>query len=223
MKKALSLLAAVAVVAMASSAMAAAFQATKHDMTSYINGAGANATGSNKEICVYCHTPHNASVTRALWNRVSPAAGGFRLYTSGANDEAVAWFKSGTIGTLASTSSSLMCLSCHDGVTTIDNASVVKKKGTLTLTNNLVSGNANLGQNLTNDHPINLNYVTVQAAASQTGKLNAAAAGMVGTAKLVNTTDLECASCHDVHKISYSPFLRDTMAGSVLCLQCHAK
>lgn len=215
MKKALSLLAAVAVVAMASTAMAAAFTATKHNMTTYINAN--NVSAGSKEICVYCHTPHNAVVNRALWNRNSPA-GTFKLYTSGANTEAAAWFKSGVIGTIASTSSSLMCLSCHDGATAIN--SMVRVKNLPTLTNNFVSGAANLGTDLTNDHPINLDYATVQTDGGQVGKLNAPAALTV--AKLIGGA-VECASCHDVHNTTNSPFLRGTMSASVLCLDCHAK
>jgi predicted CXXCH cytochrome family protein len=37
------------------------------------------------------------------------------------------------------------------------------------------------------------------------------------------TQTLECSSCHSVHDNSNAPFLRETMAGSALCLGCHAK
>ncbi|MBI1920654.1 MAG: cytochrome c3 family protein [Geobacter sp.] len=219
MKKALSLLAAVAVLAIGTTAMAASMLASKHDMTKY--GTTLNSTGTNKEVCVFCHTPHNASRTRALWNR-SNSTSTFALYTSGANEESSNWYMSGSKeGTITAGSASLMCLSCHDGATSIK-GNVVNAKGTITLTNDTVTGNANLGSDLTNDHPINFNYANVQSAGNQTGKLVAATGTMVGTAKLIEGA-LECASCHDVHNTTNVPFLRETIQGSQLCLQCHIK
>jgi len=219
MKKALSLIAAVAVLAIGTTAMAASMIATKHDMTKY--GNATNSTGTNKEVCVFCHTPHNASKTRALWNR-NDSTQTFLLYTSGANDESADWYMSGSkSATIQSGSASLMCLSCHDGASSIKGL-VVNAKGTITLTNDVVTGKANLGTNLTNDHPINFNYATVQTAQGA-GKLYTPATLVTnGVVKIIGGA-LECASCHDVHNTSNVPFLRDTMAGSSLCLQCHVK
>jgi len=69
------------------------------------------------EVCVFCHTPHFGRVdTAPLWNRGSSATGYVAYGT--------------TVGGTAITSvggSSLACLSCHDGVTTLDN--IINKPG----------------------------------------------------------------------------------------------
>lgn len=228
MKKALSLLAAIVVLAIGTTAMAASMIASKHNMWSYSTNNAATTSGTNKEVCVFCHTPHNAVKNRALWNR-SNSAQTFALYTSGANDlENATWYKQSK-GVINTASISLMCLSCHDGVSSLGGL-VVRKKGTITLQQDtmLSSGTSTLGTDLTNDHPINMNYINVRA--DMTNKLAADQAAITarksatGTeAKLINGTDLECASCHDVHNTAFSPFLRDTMEGSALCLQCHLK
>src|SRR3990172_1617778 len=75
------------------------------------------------EVCVFCHTPHFGRVdTAPLWNRGSSATGYVAYGT--------------TVGGTAITSvggSSLACLSCHDGVTTLDN--IINKPGKGSRTN----------------------------------------------------------------------------------------
>lgn len=68
------------------------------------------------EVCVFCHTPHNAGSTRLLWNKANNSVPNFRLYTS-----------SGTLTTtvkktssLSANSPSLLCLGCHDGKTAMN-------------------------------------------------------------------------------------------------------
>src|SRR3989338_7844242 len=75
------------------------------------------------EICVFCHTPHfGRTDTAPLWNRGTSATGYVPYGT--------------TVGGTAITSvggSSLACLSCHDGVTTLDN--IINKPGKGSRTN----------------------------------------------------------------------------------------
>ena len=70
------------------------------------------------QVCVFCHTPHNASSSVPLWNRPAleqPAASAYRLYTSSAS-------LSTTVrnAALTATSESLLCLGCHDGKTAMN-------------------------------------------------------------------------------------------------------
>ena len=77
-----------------------------------------------EEICVFCHTPHAASTDTAnqtdkfLWNRVSsPPAGSsytYKPYTSASST-----LISPDTGDRRPTGISMMCMSCHDGVTSI--------------------------------------------------------------------------------------------------------
>jgi predicted CXXCH cytochrome family protein len=91
---------------------------TKHNFA--IGGGSAMYQSTQiSEVCIFCHTPHNAGRTRQLWNKVnngaSPTFATFRLYTS-----------SGTLTTvtrnskLTASSPSLLCLSCHDGKTAMN-------------------------------------------------------------------------------------------------------
>ena len=84
------------------------------------------------EICVFCHTPHfGRTDTAPMWNR-GTAATAYIAY--GTNGPGVA----NAVGkTLAGTAtgvggSSLACLSCHDGVTTLDNLINAPGKGSRT-------------------------------------------------------------------------------------------
>lgn len=79
----------------------------------------ASSEGQADQVCVFCHTPHNASPAVPLWNKVYPSdasyADGFRLYTSSATLSPTA-----KAAKLTATSESLLCLSCHDGKTAIN-------------------------------------------------------------------------------------------------------
>lgn len=68
------------------------------------------------QVCVYCHTPHNAGQTRLLWNKDNKSNTTFKLYTSSSTLTNVVKNQS----TLPAGSPSLFCLSCHDGKTAIN-------------------------------------------------------------------------------------------------------
>ena len=90
---------------------------TKHNfsMTGGSNVLKAASGSGVTQVCVFCHTPHNAGQTKLLWNKASNASAAFRLYTS-----------SGTLTTVTKASSlpagspSLLCLGCHDGKTAMN-------------------------------------------------------------------------------------------------------
>ena len=80
------------------------------------------ASNTVDQICIFCHTPHNAQPSYPLWNKVMPTQT-FRLYTSSPTLSSVA-----KGATLPADSVSLLCLSCHDGKTAVNvlhNASFV--------------------------------------------------------------------------------------------------
>lgn len=159
------------------------------------------------QICVFCHTPHNALSTLVpLWNHATTTTT-FTLYDSPTFDG------SADIGQPASVS--LACLSCHDGTVAID--SYGGATGT-----NFITGTALLGSDLSDDHPISFTYNAV----ADTG-LNAPAGGTVGGLSLplygTGADQMECGSCHNVHDPDYGNFLRASNAASALCLNCHLK
>lgn len=257
MKKVLGLVVATSILATASFVSAKTIVGSKHDLSS--SGiATASGTGTSQQICIYCHAPHNAALSLPLWNRNNPQGSTFTLY-SGLNMANVS-FKSG----FTSDSTSLFCMSCHDGAT---NISAVHNAGAIAGSGSVVDATDNVGihtaaagtfasgtiattnpagiggKNLSKTHPINfpvlsnsqndLNFTPGQtlmgpavfkANLTKTFPLFKATAdaGMSSSRSTINSS-LECGSCHAVHNAEFSPFLRDTMDDSQLCLGCHNK
>jgi len=128
-----------------------------HDLSS-----GLDTNPDNNEICVYCHTPHGArpasEIEAPLWNKPeSTAPGGYTTYDSTTLDGDVI-----TVGSV-----SIACLTCHDGTQAMDavinapgsglsatGASPTNINGGVTI-GTLIT---NLGTDLTNDHPIGIQY-----------------------------------------------------------------
>lgn len=75
------------------------------------------------QVCVYCHTPHSASVNKALWNRNKPGASSYLVYTS--------FVSKSTTPKATPNLSSLMCLSCHDGTLAVDSVVNVPSAGAI--------------------------------------------------------------------------------------------
>ena len=155
------------------------------------------------DICAPCHTPHNAvSGSGPLWAH-SDSTQSFTLYPAGGSMDTTPAAPAGI---------SLACLGCHDGQTQLD--------AFIGSTGSTVMGAvaANLGTDLSNDHPI---QITVTDALPEIDTVaNIIAAGL----PLDATNNLTCATCHDVHNGSTFPaLLRVTPAGSNICLDCHQK
>lgn len=203
-------------------AAAGSITGTKHDLSG--NG------WSGGQICVVCHTPHNAntSVTAApLWNHAVTAKS-FALYSSPTLTAVVA----------QPDGSSKLCVSCHDGTVAIDSF------GGATGTNFMTGADA-VGkgpQDLTDDHPISFTYDAALATADGSLFDPAVKTVTIGTggtktktgtvaALMLYSGKLQCASCHDVHNTftanngtgGGAPLLRVSKAGSALCVTCHDK
>lgn len=79
-------------------------------------------TSATTEICVFCHTPHHSDVSNnknPLWNKGNATA--YSAYGTTVSGTVIA---NSDIG-----STTLMCLSCHDGITTFDNIVNTPGKG----------------------------------------------------------------------------------------------
>ncbi|PKO90361.1 MAG: hypothetical protein CVU18_00935 [Betaproteobacteria bacterium HGW-Betaproteobacteria-12] len=126
--------------------------------------------GGTTEICVFCHTPHasNTNVTAPLWNKPVAAGASYTTYTTAT---------SATIeGSVDMSGISLACLSCHDGTQAMDtminrpgsggyNAAGAVTGGTWNgarqSNGQLINAGefiANLGTDLSNDHPVGIQY-----------------------------------------------------------------
>lgn len=207
-----------ALVVLATSASALTIKNSKHDL-SLNSGASWNSTNTN-EICVFCHTPHNPAQNVPLWNRTNPAAGSFTLYKTSATLTTAA-----KTSAFAADSISLFCMSCHDGVTGLGAMTNTSPVGDDSLKTTPLTGPANIGIDLQNDHPVGFSYDAAQSDDSTGLFVKATAnAALGGNAFFgAGANMIECASCHKVHDNANAPFLRTTNKDSALCLACHNK
>ena len=141
---------------------------TKHNLGTTAGADKAATFSGTGEICVFCHTPHGSDTTAAvpLWNKALPVATTFTTYNSTAATATTSI--DGEIVDVGSVS--IACLSCHDGVQAMD--SVINAPGsglagnatwqggawTLGNLDGVMTGVAALGQDLTDDHPIGVQY-----------------------------------------------------------------
>jgi predicted CXXCH cytochrome family protein len=170
---------------------------------------------TTNEICIVCHTPHNAdgTVTDApLWNHEVTAAT-YTLYSSSTFD--------GAATITQPNGNSKLCLSCHDGTVALENFGGAGG-GT-----HFIGAGSNFGTDLSNDHPISFTYDP--ALATLDGGLYDPTTHVSGLGGTINQNMLfsgkmECASCHDVHNSTGLPgLLLKSNAVSALCLTCHNK
>ena len=168
-------------------------------------------TWSGGEICITCHTPHNAMEGyEPLWNHEVTSAT-FALYSSATFDATDLDQPDGV---------SKLCLSCHDGTIAIDSF------GGATGTTFIGTVPGNLGTDLSNDHPISFTYDDTLAGSDGELVLPSTTGSGIGgsiTDTMLFGGKMECASCHDVHGTGEDNFLVMTNAGSALCLKCHIK
>ncbi len=144
-----------AVAVMGIGAAFAGIQGSKHDL-----GAGGasqfGATGGGSgEVCVFCHTPHGSDTSASvpLWNRALPSTSYTRY--SALNTSTL----DGTEAPVGSVS--LACLSCHDGTQAMDVMINAPGSGAGTPpAGTAMTGTPfpNLGADLSNDHPISIQY-----------------------------------------------------------------
>jgi hypothetical protein len=168
-----------AALAAASTAGAATIANTKHNFSG--TGPGPNNTTGTNEICIFCHTPHGGDNTAPvpLWNKQLTTST-FKTYDqlgTSTLDAAVT-----SIGSV-----SLACLTCHDGSQAIDNIinapgsggydptgggtngqnwAWTSGDGSLDTTTGIFNPGPdtggtviyNIGTDLTNDHPVSVQY-----------------------------------------------------------------
>ncbi len=177
---------------------------------------------SQGEICLPCHTPHHAdmSVSKApLWNHANTQAV-YTLYQSPTMHETP----------VQPLGISKLCLSCHDGTVAVD--SFGNHSGS-----QFIGGTANLGTDLSNDHPISISWthqtIVPFGMSSQCTYCHTLIHQQQNPEKYPlpfytydngNTYKVECATCHDPHNkdVPGEPrMLRKSNLQSQLCLGCH--
>jgi predicted CXXCH cytochrome family protein len=144
------------------SAFAQSIVGSKHDFTT--GGSAQATTTATDEVCVFCHTPHGADTTAPvpLWNKVlNSSQSRFTRYSTLATP---------TFDSLEAPvgSVSLACLSCHDGTQAMDVVLNQPGSGGYNSGGAQIDANAigqmigtpvpTLGGDLSNDHPVSMQY-----------------------------------------------------------------
>ena len=208
---------------------------TKHNLSAEAAGTSTAFSGSvptrtvyaktEKQVCVFCHTPHGATLgLMPLWNR-KLASQTYTPYSSSSLDANVIQGVLGQPG-----GSSKLCLSCHDGTLAIGSVNVLNGLGSQEISMEgtdlggvMPAGSGgytrNLGVDLTNDHPISVSYTS--ALSERDGELRSVDANQkypAGQGTIIGvrrpgynpkapleptgvngTGQIQCAACHDPH------------------------
>ena len=194
------------------------------------SGRGKVRAVSETEVCIFCHSSHSGAVaeTTPMWNRSLDSV----VYTP---------YNSSTMDAVAGqpTGHSKLCLSCHDGTIAIGTVNNLKKhkkqialigaggRGEMPRSLFEKGSSANLGTDLSNDHPIS--FVFDSLLASKDKEL--ALPSKDDPVKLYSGQDrmvannVQCTSCHDAHESEFKMFLKKDVMGQRdnLCLTCHQK
>ncbi len=182
---------------------------TKHNLS--LTGPGPIKSTIEDEICIFCHTPHNARRDIPyLWNRYDSTAN-YIPYQSSTLHAAVG----------QPTGASKMCLSCHDG--TVALGALVSEFLEVPFAGGIrfiPEGPSKLGTDLSDDHPVSFVY-DINLAITNGELLEPSS--LPPEVKLDSNGQMQCTACHDPHDDTNGKFLVKPNNYSGLCTTCHQK
>jgi predicted CXXCH cytochrome family protein len=173
---------------------------TRHNLS--VSGAGPIRALTETRICIFCHTPHNATPLSPLWNKdIEPQV--YTVYESPT-------LRAGPISQPSGPTK--LCLSCHDG--TIALGAVVNPAGGIGMASEALGSLSEFGLDLSGHHPVSFPYHNA---------LPNAELASSPPADLVygGTDEVHCITCHDPHNDAYGKFLIRDNRYSALCTACH--
>ena len=181
-----------------------------------------NMSIEDNEMCIFCHTPHIplSLKTVPLWNK-KPHNTEFTIYGSATSQ---------TNTPNNPNSYSMICLSCHDGASSVN--SVVNAPGSANIDGSIQklirpSRGISLGisSSSKDNHPVSVPYIPGKAGLKPIYEpLIGEWKGATYIADLLRNGRVECGSCHDPHFADPDGiFLRNKNKHSELCLSCHDK
>jgi predicted CXXCH cytochrome family protein len=178
--------------ASASLAGTGSIQGTPHDLSAVEGGAS----------CSFCHTPHGAMAGTPLWSHTLSTAV-YKIYESSSLKAKVG----------QPTGSSKLCLSCHDGTVALSETISGSTGGAY-----MSAGSANLGTDLSDDHPIS--FVYSSGLSAENAQIRSPI-GLPEPLKLDRSGELQCTTCHDAHDNHNGKFLVMSNERSQMCVSCH--
>lgn len=176
---------------------------SKHDLSSA--GPGPARALEESQVCIFCHTPHNASPAAPLWNRSNPVTY-YQIYSSPTLQARIG----------QPTGSSKLCLSCHDG--SIALGMVLSRETPIPMTHTIIPAGSDLTNDLSDDHPIGFRY---DRQLSNRDPQIRSPDLIDKRIELGPRGELECIACHDPHNNELGDFLRLPVDQGVLCNTCH--
>lgn len=217
-------IAVIAVYLMATGPAPGQISGSAHDFSS--------AGWSRHQICLPCHTPHNAMEVEVngygagrLWNHALPSQGQVYGMRSGElmRDDALDAY-------------SLLCLGCHDGTVALD--SFGGRSGSVYISAARVRPSARastlLGVDLTDDHPVGADAVWPEIEPEGLNPRGAWENQVFGGSRMGRLRPMRidgqeqwvvsCATCHEPHRRGgHDGLLRIDNSASQMCLACHSK
>ncbi|MBN1359017.1 MAG: hypothetical protein JW993_00415 [Sedimentisphaerales bacterium] len=171
----------------------ASIEGTPHDLSAVAGGA----------TCSFCHTPHGALAGTPLWSHELSTAV-YQIYQSSSLEARVG----------QPTGSSKLCLSCHDGTVALTQTIGDAFAGGAYI----APGSANLGTDLSDDHPISFTYSS--GLSTQDPQIRPPST-LPGELILDRSGELQCTTCHDAHDNTHGNFLVMSNYRSQMCTSCH--
>lgn len=220
---------------------------TVHDLGTVHNGMNYTASPVDPQarICVFCHAPHNTyRLSTApggtgpqapsefdylpLWNHTLQTDLSYTMYENGPGAPQSGHLASqAMLNGMTPGSSSLLCLSCHDGSVAVNSWGNANQVSQSTGTAIMAPG-YRIGQDkyLGNHHPIGFDFVLAQLGDTEIRDPNTAM--LTPDTFVVDhlyNSKMECGTCHSVHNKGNSGehLLWRSDQNSELCLTCHDK
>ncbi len=178
-----------------------------HDLSA--TGPGRVHAMEEEQVCIFCHTPHNATGQRPLWNRHMPPTH-YRIYESSTTDARID----------QPSGPSKMCLSCHDGSLAIGLLASRPDEIVVMSRRTLDPRSGSVSVDLSDDHPIGFRYD--RALAGRDHQLSNPDV-VSRELPLGKHGEMHCTTCHDPHNNHLGNFLRITNVRSSICLSCHKR
>jgi hypothetical protein len=271
MKKMLSVFCAAAIVAMSTAAIAApgagdnspgsGVYGSVHDLTNGPALAGAPhaprvpgfVADAQLRLCAYCHTPHHAI---KVGDTEAGTADFLPLWSHAVSTVTYTPYLSATFTPKGGqtmqddplTGPSRLCMSCHDGLTAVDNYYGMTNGHPIAGTDPIFTNNPVISHNGNSNHPLGFVMTDVIPGMGGGNIDTNSVLALTASSRYVSGLDdtkvplildrlyqgsiMTCSSCHDVHntlnKVSYQTgaanfLLLGTQKNSGICLSCHTQ
>lgn len=231
-----------------------------HDLTNGPNGSGKPAsvsgfvTDSQQRLCAYCHTPHHAILPG---DANAGTADYLPLWSHEVSTQSYQPYVSATFDSLGGqtmngvdplTGPSRLCMSCHDGITAVDNYyGLTPGHAMANPPAAPFTGQPVINLNGETNHPLGFSMADVipgflgatHEDANSILAIDSTSLFKTGLTDSVKIVDrlfggaiMTCSSCHDVHntlnKVSFQNgagnfLLLGTQKNSGICLSCHTQ